>query len=170
MAPTCTHSGYGPALLAHPSHNCTHSSKLTFSLWKARRIPLASFCRTRTLNGIWTIYIRVHSRGSNARSDCSRTCTDFFTGLKLPIVMRLGEPVSELRLCAEPLDQRDPVGWRLLTVHTYGDTKEGTREPSSGQAAWTHPKTSLLAKGNMIPKWNLVWSQFESYSHQESPR
>lgn len=96
MAPTCIHPGYGPALLAHPSHNCTHSSKLTFPSWKACRTPLASFCRTRTLNGIWTIYARVRARGCKASSDCSRIYTDFLTGLKFPIVMHLGEPVSEL--------------------------------------------------------------------------
>lgn len=126
MEPTCTHPGYGPALLAHHSHNCTHSSKLRFPSWKACRTPLASFCRTRTLKGI---YARVRARGSNARNDCSKMCTDFLTGLKFPIVMHLGEPVSELpALCrtTRPKGSSGPMSVNSSHVRRHERGNAGT--------------------------------------------
>ena len=129
IAPTCTHPGYGALLQPTLSHNCIYSSKITFSAQRSCRTPLAPFCRTRTLKGTWT----TDARGSDIRSDYSRMCTDFFTGLIFPIMTRLGESVSELPApCRTTRAQGSSgsrcLGWLFLTVHTYGDT--GTREPS----------------------------------------
>ena len=68
---------------------------MTFSSWKACRNSTRIILSNENTKKHLTVYARARARGSNVRSDCSKMCTDFFTGLKFPIVMRLGKPVSE---------------------------------------------------------------------------